>query len=264
LDETGYARAVHLAGIVLSESTPVRRRKLPRHDHAGPFFCLLVSGRYEERLAGRTLSYEPGGVAFHPAGLRHADDLFAGSRLFGVELAPRYQAALDDLPARPGPCLHGAGAEAAWLAARVRAEWRRGDPCAALAIEGLVLEMLAAAGRAAQRRPGAAPPWVARALELVRADFARALTVARIARAVGAPPAHLATAFRRHQGVTLAGAVRRRRVEAACARLADPDVALADVAAETGFADQSHLTRVFKRVTGTTPGAYRRARLARR
>ena len=252
-----------LDGIVLSENQPARRRKLPSHDHAGPFFCLLVSGRYEERLAGRTLSYEPGGVAFHPAGLRHADDLFAGSRLFGVELAPRYQAALDDLPARPVPRLHRAGAEVAWLAARVRAEWRRAEPCAALAIEGLVLEMLAAAARAAQRHPGSNPPWVARAMELIRADFARPLTVAAVARTIGAPPAPLATAFRRHQGMTLAGAIRRLRVEAACARLADPEVALADVAAETGFADQSHLTRVFKRVTGTTPGAYRRA-LARR
>jgi AraC family transcriptional regulator len=253
-----------LDGIVLSESQPARRRKLPRHDHAGPFFCLLVSGRYQERLAGRTLAYEPGGVAFHPAGLSHADDLSAGSRLFGVELAPRYQAALDALPARPDPRLHAAGAEMAWLAARVRAEWRRGDPCAPLAIEGLVLEMLAAAGRIAQREARSAPPWIARAMELLRADFARPLTAAGIARAVGASPTRLAAAFRRHEGLTLAAAVRRLRVEAACTRLADPEVTLADVAAETGFADQSHLTRVFKRVTGTTPGAYRRARLAGR
>jgi AraC-like DNA-binding protein len=32
---------------------------------------------------------------------------------------------------------------------------------------------------------------------------------------------------------------------------------IADVAAQTGFADQSHLTRRFKRVVGVTPGQYR-------
>ena len=253
-----------LGGIVLSEVQAPRRRRLRRHDHAGPFFCLLVAGRYEETVAGRTLPYAPGAVAFHPGGLRHADDLFAGSRLFGIELAPRYQQALDALPARPALCLHGAGAEASWLAARVRAEWRRPDACAPLAIEGLVLEMLAAVGRAAERRPAPAPAWLARAAEIVRAEFARPLTIAAVAREAGVDPARLAAAFRRHHGTTIAGAVRRLRVEAACARLRDPDVPLADVAAEAGFADQSHLTRVFKRLTGTTPGAYRRGRLAPR
>jgi len=32
---------------------------------------------------------------------------------------------------------------------------------------------------------------------------------------------------------------------------------LADIALDAGFADQSHFTRVFKQITGTTPGAYR-------
>jgi transcriptional regulator GlxA family with amidase domain len=40
--------------------------------------------------------------------------------------------------------------------------------------------------------------------------------------------------------------------------LADGDVPLADVAAACGFADQSHLTRVFSAHTGTTPARYRK------
>jgi AraC-like DNA-binding protein len=35
----------------------------------------------------------------------------------------------------------------------------------------------------------------------------------------------------------------------------------ADVAITTGFADQAHLTRHFKRVVGVPPGAYRRERM---
>jgi AraC-like DNA-binding protein len=48
------------------------------------------------------------------------------------------------------------------------------------------------------------------------------------------------------------------RVRRACDRLRARDATLADVALETGFVDQSHFTRVFKRVMGTTPAAYRR------
>jgi AraC-like DNA-binding protein len=38
-----------------------------------------------------------------------------------------------------------------------------------------------------------------------------------------------------------------------------PGMPLSDVALAAGFADQSHLTRIFKRVTGMTPGAFRAA-----
>ena len=49
----------------------------------------------------------------------------------------------------------------------------------------------------------------------------------------------------------------QRRVEAAKTHLEQGD-ALAEVALLTGFADQSHLTRHFKRLTGVTPAAYAR------
>jgi AraC-like DNA-binding protein len=51
----------------------------------------------------------------------------------------------------------------------------------------------------------------------------------------------------------------RRRVDKARQLLHDPSAALADVALACGFADQSHLTRVFTRLTGTGPNAWRRA-----
>lgn len=53
--------------------------------------------------------------------------------------------------------------------------------------------------------------------------------------------------------------VQRRRLHALRAMLADPDETrpIAELAGAVGFADKSHLTRVFKREYGCTPGAYR-------
>jgi AraC family transcriptional regulator len=51
----------------------------------------------------------------------------------------------------------------------------------------------------------------------------------------------------------------RRRIEHAQRKLARRDVPLKVVAADCGFADQSHMTRLFRRVLGATPAEYRRS-----
>ena len=61
-------------------------------------------------------------------------------------------------------------------------------------------------------------------------------------------------------GLPLAAHVRALRVEAARRLLRGSTLTLSDVATAAGFADQSHLTRVFKRATGLTPAGYRRRR----
>ena len=43
-----------------------------------------------------------------------------------------------------------------------------------------------------------------------------------------------------------------------CRKLAETRESLSDIAEQAGFTDQSYMTRIFKRVTGVTPGSYRR------
>jgi AraC family transcriptional regulator len=50
----------------------------------------------------------------------------------------------------------------------------------------------------------------------------------------------------------------RQRIEGAKRLLARPELPLKVVAAECGFSDQSHMTRVFRSLLDTTPAAYRR------
>jgi AraC family transcriptional regulator len=74
---------------------------------------------------------------------------------------------------------------------------------------------------------------------------------------VGVHPAHLARVFRRAHGCTIAQYRTKVRVQRACGLLALPEASLAQIAAEVGFADQSHFTRAFVSVVGAPPGAYR-------
>ena len=66
-------------------------------------------------------------------------------------------------------------------------------------------------------------------------------------------------AFRHRFGATPHQYVLARRTARARSLLADTDLPICEVALQTGFSSQSHLTSSFKKHTGVTPSAYRKA-----
>ncbi|HEY5194838.1 MAG TPA: helix-turn-helix transcriptional regulator [Solirubrobacteraceae bacterium] len=80
-----------------------------------------------------------------------------------------------------------------------------------------------------------------------------------LARELAVSPHHLSRVFRSVTGHTISRHRMRLRARAALERLADGDQDLARLAADLGFADQSHLCRVIRRETGSTPAALRNA-----
>lgn len=110
-------------------------------------------------------------------------------------------------------------------------------------------------GRPATRRARAAIADSAR--EALAADPARSLP--ELARDLAVSPHHLSRIFKARTGHTVARHRMRLRARSALERLAAGEADLARLAAELGFADQSHLSRVLRDETGRTPGALRTA-----
>lgn len=104
-------------------------------------------------------------------------------------------------------------------------------------------------------RGGLAPAVRRRVLELMEAHAATSLTIDMLAREAGLSPAHFARAFKESVGRAPHQHLLMLRLERARRLLDVPDAALSDVALRTGFADQAHFTRFFKRQFGVTPGA---------
>ena len=103
-----------------------------------------------------------------------------------------------------------------------------------------------------------APAVVARrAREVLDHDPAAVGGIAAVAQAVGVSSAHLVRSFTRSYGIPPHRYLLGRRLDLARRRLLAGQ-ALVDVAAATGFYDQSHLTRHFKRLLAVTPGRYQR------
>jgi AraC family transcriptional regulator len=127
-----------------------------------------------------------------------------------------------------------------------------------MAVEAAALELLARVTRTARHEHR--PRWLEEARSVLHDRFAESLTLDDVAIAVGVEPERLARAFRRTLGEPMAEYLRRIRVDAAAAFLATTNLPISQVAADVGFADQSHLTRWFGRYLGTTPAQYREAR----
>lgn len=84
-------------------------------------------------------------------------------------------------------------------------------------------------------------------------------SVDRLARLAGQSRTAFATGFRAAIGVSPMDYLVRRRIELARQLLAQSRADLATIAERTGYADPNALTRAFKRVTGLSPSAFRRA-----
>jgi AraC family transcriptional regulator len=94
-----------------------------------------------------------------------------------------------------------------------------------------------------------------RVLELIDARLDARLTVETLAGEVGLSPAHFARAFKQTIGRAPHEYLLYLRLERARRLLELPGAMLSDIAQRTGFADQAHFTRLFKRAYGITPGA---------
>lgn len=91
------------------------------------------------------------------------------------------------------------------------------------------------------------------ATEYINDSLDQDLNLADLAAIVQMSPFHFARLFKQSTGLAPHQFVIRCRVERAKELLMRGEMAIADIAAEVGFANQSHLNRHFKRIVGFTP-----------
>ncbi|RED33181.1 AraC family transcriptional regulator [Rhodopseudomonas thermotolerans] len=107
-------------------------------------------------------------------------------------------------------------------------------------------------------RGGLAAWQTRRACELLAADLEGKLSLQRLAAEFGLSTSHFSRAFRISTGLPPHRWLMEQRVSKAKQLLSDRKLPLSEVAIAAGFANQSHLTRVFSSIAGISPGAWRR------
>jgi AraC-like DNA-binding protein len=222
--------------------------------------CFVRDARGIETLLDPTVAYcmNPGDEQRYDHPLTHGDDCTSVS--FDPGLVADIWGGDPILPSHPLAVSPLIDVDHKLLLAAAR---RRSDPHElverAIALTARALE------QASPRRVAAGRPATARARRALADGVREALgddperSLPDLARALAVSPHHLSRVFHAATGHTISRHRMRLRVRSALERLAGGERDLARLAAELGFADQSHFCRVVRSETGHTPSALRHA-----
>lgn len=228
-----------------------------RHRHHFPALSFVASGQYQECTGRQAHSRRKSTLIYHPADEKHAVAFESDVRILSVEFRLNSNASgtADSLDRG----LSHRSELVAWLGVRLRREIARSDTASALAIEGLISEMLAelSRGKVLSEEKGIAR-WLGRATDFVHDNFKTTLSLEEVAQVAGVHSAHLSRVFRQKMGCTVGEYLRRLRFEFACQQILSSEKPLCEIAIDAGFADQSHFNRIFRTRMRLTPYMYRK------
>lgn len=242
------------------ESFHQPRLTLTRHRHEWPTITIVLAGEFAENLPDGPRLCQARTVLLKPAGVLHSN-LYGsrGARCLIAEVRS-VPVAADGYARAPGiqRVLFNAHGGAARLAGRIAQAYRDADDAGRMTLESLLYQVIET--EELRVHSGARCSAVQAAVEYLHAGFHHPMRLADVAAAAGVHPTYLARAFRRHFNRTPGDLLRELRVNWAAHLLDESERPLAMVALSAGFADQSHLTRVFGRRMGATPARYRQDR----
>ena len=95
--------------------------------------------------------------------------------------------------------------------------------------------------------------------ELIQDHIDTSVTLKELSKDLDINPAYLSRQFSKHfDNLSFGEYIRKQRIEKAIEYLNNSKYSLTKIAYLTGFSDQSHFTRIFKKHTGQNPSAYRK------
>ena len=99
---------------------------------------------------------------------------------------------------------------------------------------------------------------VNRAIRYLREHLTSPITEAGLAKLTGQSPSSFSRSFKRHTGMTLVRYKNHLRIDLACHMLlADPEIRVADICFDVGFANLSNFNRHFQKIKGMSPSEFR-------
>jgi AraC-like DNA-binding protein/quercetin dioxygenase-like cupin family protein len=238
-------RVVHARRATVRQACYRSGAQVPEHVHAAACIVYGVGGPCFELSAARTLS--KGRLNFHPAGYTHSLTYGGATNVVVIELDPDCASGL------------AAGAQSRSLPAACYAGlWKLlialADDASVEVVDRALDDLI---GKAEAWFPDRHPDLLGAALRRMHDDWWTPPSAQRLADELLVSTGHLCRMFRSHLDMTLRQYGLLLRLDRARELLWSTSLPLRDVAADAGFADQSHLTRALLADSGTTPRRFR-------
>jgi AraC-like DNA-binding protein len=110
-----------------------------------------------------------------------------------------------------------------------------------------------------QKRSKKTPSWAKELKELIQDQIDTNITLKQLSQNLDINPAYLSREFSKHfDNLSFGDYIRKLRIKKAIDYLNTSNYSLTKIAYLTGFSDQSHFTRIFKKHIGQNPSAYRK------
>ena len=217
--------------------------RVPEHEHDVPLLVYGVGGPCVERANSDMLVKRR--LTFHPAGYRHSLEYMNTTHVLVIEIHAR---PLEPWPACSTP-LFATLYDDVWgamLAVATGESQRR----VAARLDGLLEK-----ARACALKSG--PARMSEVVNHLHEHWAEVPSASAVAKRFGLSTQHLCRSFRKYTGVSLQQYGVALKLDHARGLLWGSGVAISHIAAHTGFADQSHLTRALHQRSSQTPRALR-------
>jgi YesN/AraC family two-component response regulator len=125
-------------------------------------------------------------------------------------------------------------------------------------IENLLLDVYK---KFLKNKSGKVPEWAKELKEIIQDQIDTNLTLSlkEVSQSLHVHPSYLSREFSKYfDDLSFGDYIRKLRIEKATQLLSDPSYSLSEIAYLTGFSDQSHFTRIFKKYTGKNPSTFKK------
>jgi AraC-like DNA-binding protein len=122
--------------------------------------------------------------------------------------------------------------------------------------------LVAVLNRYLKNKPGSKkkiPAWAQELKDIIQDHIDANLSLKELSKGLDINPSYLSREFSRYfENMSFGEYIRKQRIEKAIDLMQQPAYSLTEIAYLTGFSDQSHFTRIFKKHTGQNPSVYRK------
>lgn len=240
----------------------LRAEDVPLHTHQGASFVFVLSGTYSSEADGAVLGVRNPMLIFNPAGTTHRDSfVIAEGRFLAISISDESLRLIVDAVTLPAAARAFLSGPSLTIASRIASGCMMSCSDTPSTMEGNCWELISVISGASlwpTEHRLSFPSWIGRARELLQDRCTESLPITELAQELALHPVYFSRAFRNAFRCTPSQYRMRCRLQRAVTFSRSPELSLADVALRSGFFDQSHFTKAFRKEFGIAPSAYRK------